>query len=102
MRITVKTLPPCCSRFTAQVMHTRQVTAPTLISMPPVIMTMLMPQDSTMRDALLFRMLRKFWGLAKPPPRKNTAERYRMKNTTTVMVSRRLVSLMAARSLRRP
>ena len=42
MRIMVKMLPPWFSRFTAQAIHTKEVTAPTLISMPPVIMTILM------------------------------------------------------------
>ena len=67
-----------------------------------MIITRLMPQARTMREALLLRMFRKFWGLVKPPPRKNTADRYRMKKTTMVMVSSRLVSLMATRSFSRP
>ena len=83
------------------VIHTRQVTAPTLMSMPPVIITRLMPQERTMREALLLRMFRKFWGLVNPPPRKRMADRYRAKKTRTVMVSSRLVSERSRRALRR-
>ena len=80
--------PKSC-HATPTTMEVRPTMEETWMSMPPVIMTMLIPQESTMREALLFRMLRKFWGLAKLPPRKMTAYRYRIKNTTTVLVSRR-------------
>ena len=52
------TLPPPKSRYTAQLMLTSATTPPTEISIPPVIMTKLMPQDRMISAALAFRMLK--------------------------------------------
>ena len=78
------------------------VIMPTEISMPPVIMTMLMPQDRMIMPAFSLRMLQKELGLRKPEPRKAMAVAYMTKNTTMVMVSSRLLSDITKRFCSRP
>ena len=88
------TLPPPKSRYTAQLMLTSATTPPTEISIPPVIMTKLMPQDSMIRAALAFSILKNVCGFKKPFPWNTIAPIYIAKNTTIVMVSSRLVSVI--------
>ena len=64
-------------------------------------MTMLMPQDRMISAAFSLRMLKNVWGFKNPAPRKITAPAYMTTNTAMVMISRRLVSVMAVRLLRR-
>ena len=57
---------PQDSTPTARNMHSMAMTAPTEMSMPPVIITAVMPQVTQMRPALFLRMSRKVCSLVKP------------------------------------
>ena len=92
--IEMNTLPPPKSRYTAQLILTSATTPPTEISIPPVIMTKLIPQESMIRAALAFRILKNVCGFKKPFPWNTIAPIYIAKNTTIVMVSSRLVSVI--------
>ena len=51
-------LPPWKSRYTAQDMLTKATTPPTEISIPPHIITILIPQDVMISAALAFKILK--------------------------------------------
>ena len=70
--------------------------------MPPVIITMLMPQDRIIMPAFSLRMLQKELGLRKPEPRNTMAAAYIAKNTTMVMASSTLLSDRTRRFCSRP
>ena len=91
-RIAVYGLPPPKSRNTAQLMLTSATTPPTEISIPPVIMTRLIPQAVMISAACAFRILKKACGFKNPEPRKIIAEMYITKKTTMVIISSRFVS----------
>ena len=60
----------------AQAMVVRPMTPPTLMLMPPVIMTMVRAQEMMMRAALSLSRSKNICGFRKPPPMKRTAARY--------------------------
>ena len=86
--------PPWKSKYTAQHILTSAVTPPTEISIPPVIITKLRPQDRIIRYAFAFMILNKVCVFKKPFPRKIIALRYITTNTTIVIVRSRLVSVI--------
>ena len=88
------TFPPIKSRYTAQHMLTNATTPPTEISMLPVIMTRLSPHAVMINAPFAFKMLKNVCGFKNPPPSKIIAPIYIKKNTTIVMVSSRLVSVI--------
>ena len=55
-----------CSTPTAMNIHSMAMSAPTEISMPPVIITAVIPQTTQIRPALFLRISRKTWSLVKP------------------------------------
>ena len=92
IRIAVYGLPPPKSRYTAQHMLTSATTPPTEISIPPVIITRLIPHAVMINAACAFKMLKNACGFKKPEPRNNIAARYMTKKTTIVIISSRFVS----------
>ena len=79
--------------FFARGMTTRDVTAPTLMSMPPPIMTMVRPKDTMMRLALSFSMSKICCACRKPPCSAIMATRYITIKIPMVMVIRSCVSV---------
>ena len=74
----------------ASIMHTMATTEPTEISMPPVIMTIVMPVATTIRPALDMNRLRKFCTFANPlPPNMMMPTMYITKNSMIVTASRK-------------
>ena len=80
-------------------MATRAVTPPTEMSMLPVIMTMVRPQEMMMRKALSLSMSKSICGLRKPPPQISMASTYIETKMQIVIVRSSWVSVMG--SLRR-
>ena len=77
-------------------MLTKATTPPTEISMPPVIITRLMPQAVMIRAAFAFKILKKVWGFKKPFFKNTIAPMYITRNTVTVMMRSRFVSVIFA------
>ena len=74
----------------ASIIHTMATTEPTEMSIPPVIMTMVMPVATTIRPALDMNRLRKFCTFANPlPPNMMMPTMYITKNNMMVTASRK-------------
>ena len=68
----------------------RATTEPTEISIPPVIMTMVMPVATTIRPALEMNRFRKFCTFANPrPPNMMMPTMYIARNSTMVTANRK-------------
>ena len=95
MSAAPKMVPPA-SRRLMQHITTRAITPPTDISMPPLIMTMVREQATSIREALLLRISKSCCGLLKPPPQMRMARIYIAKKMHIVMVIRSLVSVICS------
>ena len=88
-RTATYALTPLFSIRSAITMQTSAVTEPTEISIPPVIITIVRPQEITRRPAFDTKRFRNICGLAKPLSAKITIPAaYITKNRTIVINSR--------------
>ena len=84
---------PSLFRYSTQLMTTRDVTPPTLMSIPPPIMTTVRPQATIISGALSFSRSKICCARRKPPPSSSMARAYIAKKIQIVMVISSWVSV---------